>query len=320
MRDALVARAVPSSRAARGRETLVGLAVLIGVALLPGSLLLAQTPAFKSSVATVPLYVTVTDGDGRLVPGLTQQDFEVYDNDKKQELTLFRSDVTPFTATVMLDTSLSMALLTELLKNATEQFVIRMLPDDLARVGYFNDKIEFTSEFTNDRDALIRSLDHVDFGNPTRLWDAVDFGLDALEPLDERRVIVVFTDGDDTDSRRSRGDVLERTRATGIIVYAIGLDSELVVDGRRIRTSPDRGLRGLAEESGGGFFHLEKRDELGSAFTRVVQELHTQYVLGFTPEVFDDEVHELEVKLKRRGLRARTRRSYVASAQPTKTQ
>lgn len=302
------------------RVTPLTLAVLMAATLVPGSLLTAQTPAFKSSVATVPLYVTVTDENGRLVPGLTRQDFEVYDNDEKQELTLFRSDVTPFTATIMLDTSLSMALLTEHLKLAAEQFVMRMLPEDLARVGYFNDKIEFTSEFANDRDALIASLEHVDFGNPTRLWDAVDFCLEALDPLDERRVVVVFTDGDDTDSRRSRRDVLERTRATGIIVYAIGLDSELVVDGRRIRTSPDGGLRGLAEESGGGFFHLEKSDELGSAFTRVVQELHTQYVLGFTPKAFDNEVHELEVKLKRRGLRARTRQSYVASAQPATTQ
>lgn len=320
MQDLAASGMAHRTKAAQVRATPLALALLIGITLVPGSLVIAQTPAFKSSVATVPLYVTVTDDDGRLVPGLTRQDFEVFDNDEKQELTLFRSDVTPFTATIMLDTSLSMALLTERLKSAAEQFMIRMLPDDLARVGYFNDKIEFTGEFTNDRDALIESLEHVDFGNPTRLWDAVDFGLEALEPLDERRVVVVFTDGDDTDSRRSRGDVVERTRATGIIVYAIGLDSELVVDGRRIRTSPDRGLRGLAEESGGGFFHLEKSDELGSAFTRIVQELHTQYVLGFTPQVFDDKVHELEVKLKRRGLRARTRRSYVASAQPAKTQ
>lgn len=315
---------MPTSRAAhRNRGTnvrLMPLAVLVGAILVPGSWLTAQTPAFKTSVATVPLYVTVTDEEGRLVPGLTRQDFEVYDNDEKQELTLFRSDVTPFTATIMLDTSLSMALLTERLKAAAEQFVIRMLPDDVARVGYFNDKIEFTNEFTNDRDALIQSLERVDFGNPTRLWDAVDLCLDALEPLGERRVVVVFSDGGDTDSRRSRGDVLERTRDTGIIVYAIGLESELAVDGRRFRTSPDGGLRDLAEESGGGFFHLEKSDELGSAFTRVVQELHTQYVLGFTPQAFDDELHELEVKLKRRGLQARTRRSYVASAQPVKTQ
>ncbi|MPY89295.1 MAG: VWA domain-containing protein [Luteitalea sp.] len=303
----------------RARLALSGLALIAGLAVLQGSVATAQIPAFKSGVATVPLYVTVTDSDGRLVPGLTQRDFEVYDKGKKQELTLFRSDVTPFTATIMLDTSLSMALLTDLVKSAAEQFVMRMLPDDLARLGYFNDKIAFTSEFTNDRDALIRSLERMDFGNPTRLWDAVDFGLDALEPLDERRVVVVFTDGGDTDSRRSRGDVVERTRAAAIIVYAIGLDSELEVNGRRVRTSPDRGLRGLAEESGGGFFHLKERNELGPAFTRVVQELHTQYVLGFTPEVFDDKVHELEVKMTRRGLRARTRRSYIASAAPAQT-
>ena len=83
------------------------------------------------------------------------------------------------------------------------------------------------------------------------------------------------------------------------------------------RSSPDRGLKKLAEETGGGFFLLKKEDELGPTFTRVAQELHSQYVLGFSPATLDGKVHKLEVKLKKPGLNARARKSYVASKTET---
>jgi Ca-activated chloride channel family protein len=85
----------------------------------------------------------------------------------------------------------------------------------------------------------------------------------------------------------------------------------------RVRTSPDRGLRRVSDETGGGFFMLTKQDELGPTFTRVAQELHSQYVMGFSPEVLDGKVHKLEVKVKKPGLTARARRSYVASKGPS---
>src|SRR5690606_31269878 len=125
---------------------------------------------------SVPLYVTVTDREGRLVPNLEREDFEVYDNGQLQKLTLFDNQTTPITVVVMLDTSGSMTLILDRVKAAAEQFLIRLLPDDMGRVGAFNDKIEFHPEdaFTSDRDVLIRSLKELDFGYPTRLWDAVD--------------------------------------------------------------------------------------------------------------------------------------------------
>ena len=82
---------------------------------------------------------------------------------------------------------------------------------------------------------------------------------------------------------------------------------------QRVRTSPDRGLRRLSDETGGGFFMLKKTDELGSTFTRIAQELHSQYVMGFSPETLDNKVHKLEVRLKKPGMTARARKSYVAA-------
>lgn len=267
---------------------------------------------------TVPLYVTVTDQTKRLVPDLQREDFEIYDNGKLQQLTNFDNQVTPITVVVMLDTSGSMTLALDLVKQAAEEFLIRMLPADRGKVGAFNDKIEVKPEpglaFSNNRDQLIRYLNDLDFGYPTRLFDAVDYSITQLEPEDGRKVVLVFTDGEDTASKVGAGAVNERARAQEVMVYSVGLENDYLMGQQRVRTSPDRGLRRLSDETGGGFFLLKKKDELGPTFTRIAQELHSQYVMGFTPETLDGKVHKLEVRVKKPGMTARARRSYVAGA------
>jgi Ca-activated chloride channel homolog len=275
----------------------------------------------KVSTQTVPLYVTVTDSTGRLVPGLEQEDFEVLDNGKVQPLTNFDNKATPITAIVMLDTSGSMTLLMNLVKQAAEEFLIRMMPEDKGKVGAFNDKLEVKPEagfpFSNNRDQLIRALNDLDFGYPTRLWDAVDFSIKELKAADNRKVVLVFTDGEDTASKTGLGDVVDLARTDEVMVYAVGLESEYFNGQSRQRSRPDRGLRRLAEETGGGFFELKKKDDLGPTFTRVALELHSQYVMGFSPQNLDGKVHKLEVRLKKPGMSARARKSYVAGGTTT---
>ena len=284
---------------------------------IAAALTVPVTGQIKITTQTVPIYTTVIDRDRRLVPDLVQEDFEVYDNGKLQTLTNFDNEPTPITAIVMLDTSGSMTLNLDLVKAAAEQFVIRLLPDDRAKIGAFNDKIQIEPEnepFTGDRDRLIRILKNdLDFGYPTRLWDAVEESINALRIVEGRRVVVVFTDGDDSASRRGLDDVLDRARIENVMVYAIGLESEYFNGQQRVRTRPARGLRRLADETGGGFFELKKKDELGPTFTRVAQELHSQYLLGFTPQLLDGKVHKLEVKVRKPGMSVRGRRSYVAA-------
>jgi Ca-activated chloride channel family protein len=276
----------------------------------------------RSSTQTVSLFVTVTDDQRRLVSDLVQEDFQVYDNGKPQPITTFSNLPTPITAVLMLDTSGSMTLNLDLVKAAAEEFLLRLLPEDRAKVGAFNDKIQILPEkedFIADRDRLIRILRHdLDFGYPTRLYDAVDESIGALRNIDGRRVVVAFTDGDDNSSRLGRGDVLERARIENVIVYGIGLESDYFDGTRRVRSRPDRGLKNLAEETGGGFFDLKKSDELGPAFTRIAQELRSQYVIGFAPPVNDGKVHKLELKVRRPGTQVRGRKSYVAPP-PTPT-
>ena len=113
----------------------------------------AQQPTFKSgSGIIVSLFATVHDSDRRLVPGLEIEDFEILDNDKPQPIVVFDNRIQPITVVVLLDTSLSMTNSLDVLRSAAEQFLIRLLPADKARVAAFNDKIEFSSRFTNNRD------------------------------------------------------------------------------------------------------------------------------------------------------------------------
>jgi Ca-activated chloride channel homolog len=272
-----------------------------------------QAPTFKSGTQIVSLFVTVADAQKRLVPDLTQGDFEILDNDKPQPIVYFDRSIHPINVVVMLDTSGSMTLTIDLLKRAAEQFLIRLLPDDKGRVGAFNDKIQMNSRFTSDRDELVSSVKDLDFGNSTRLWDAIGASLDELRSIEGRRVVLVFTDGDDTDSRTSLGSVIERARADETMVYAIGLESSYSNGQRMVKSRPDRGLKRLAEETGGGYFELDKASDLAPTFTHVAYELHSQYVMGFTPTQLDNRVHKLTVKMKQPGMTARARRSYVAA-------
>jgi Ca-activated chloride channel family protein len=285
----------------------------LGVAALLAVARFADAQPIRVTTQTVPLYVTVTDQEKRLVPDLTREDFEVYDNGKLQTLTNFDNEPTPITVIVMLDTSGSMTLALDLVKDGAEAFLMRMLPMDKGMVGAFNDKIEFhPASFTDNRDQLARALKELDFGYPTRLYDAIDQSIDQLNSAEGRKTVLVFTDGDDTASRKSSGAVMDRARVEEVMIYSIGLENEYFNGQQRVRSSPDRNLRKISEETGGGFFLLKKKDDLGPTFTRVAQELHSQYVLGFSPELLDGKVHKLEVRVKRPGLTPRARKSYVA--------
>jgi Ca-activated chloride channel homolog len=269
-----------------------------------------QGPVFKAGTQVVSLFVTVADAQKRLVPDLNKEDFEVFDNDKPQALTYFDNSIHPITVVVMLDTSGSMTLTIDLLKRAAEQFLIRLLPDDKAKVGAFNDKVQISARYSNNRDQLISAVKDLDYGNGTRLWDAVAMSLDELKGIDGRKVILVFTDGDDTASKVGLGSMIERARAEEVMVYAIGLESHFMNQ----TTKPDGGLRKIADETGGGYFELKKTADLAPTFTKVASELHSQYVIGFSPTLLDNRVHKLAVKMKPAGLTARARKSYVAAA------
>lgn len=279
-------------------------------------LVFAQQTVFRSGVQTVPIYATVVDDTGRLVPDLTQDDFEVLDNDKPQPLTFFQREVQPISVVTAIDTSGSMTLVLDLVKDAAEAFVLRLLPLDRGRIVSFDDKVLVNPEFTSNRDDLVRYLHNdMQFGNGTRLWDAMDQSTAMLANETSRKVILVLSDGDDTSSRVSGNDVLDHAQQQDVMVYAIGLRNRYRggPGGAMVESRPDRGLKRLTEQTGGGYFELTRATELNSTFTRVADELHRQYIMAISPSVLDGKVHKLDVRAKPPGMTARARRSYIAN-------
>ena len=270
---------------------------------------------FRTGTRTVPVYVTVIDEGGRLVPDLERNDFEILDDGQPQEITVFANEIQPITVVVLLDRSVSMALEFKTTREAAAEFVKSLLPQDRARIGSFSTGVQIDPpDFTSDHTTLLEIIENnlLPMG-PTPLWSAANAGIEALENEPGRRVVLVFTDGADEPGpgiRRVREkDVMTRARERDVMIYGVGLRGYTAY-GNLAR--PDPGLRKLAMESGGGYFELDSSADLAATFQRVADELHHQYALGFEPARLDGKIHTLEVRVKRKGMTARARRSYVA--------
>jgi Ca-activated chloride channel family protein len=272
----------------------------------------AQQPVFRSVARVIPIATTVVDRQGRLVPRLERDAFTILDNGKPQEISFFQNTVRPFTVIAMLDNSASMTGKFRLLKGAAEEFLRQLLPGDRAQVGAFSDVVEFSGEFTNDTDSLVRALDRLPFGDRTRLYDAIDDSLARLQQIEGRKAVVVFTDGDDTASRADSGDLLERARRADVSVSVIRLAAE-GDGGKEHRRGRDAMMR-LAQETGGSYFALAVTDDIAPAFARIADELHSEYMLGFSPPTLDGREHSVIVRMNQPHLNARAKRSYVATA------
>jgi Ca-activated chloride channel family protein len=289
-----------------------------------------QQPVFRGRTDTVAIYATALDRYGEMVLNLQQSDFLVTDDGRPQEMTVFENGLQPITAVLLVDTSASMTPNLDLARNAAEQFIIRMMPGDKARVGSFSNRLQLSPTFTDNRDDLLQTLrDGLPIGNPTRLWDAVEETMTALEPLDGRRLIMLMTDGMDTISTAREADVRARARAEDLMIYVTQFRSnpranlaevplsptpgELFSGDPRLRNPPPtEGLRELASQTGGGHFLLNQYDDVNTTFTHVMEELHHQYLLGFTPQRRDGRIHNLTVRVNRPGVTVRARHSYLA--------
>jgi Ca-activated chloride channel family protein len=289
-----------------------------------------QQPTFRGTADAVRVFVTVTDGDGRLVTTLTQKDFEVRDEGKPQPITLFDNSPQPIRLIVMLDVSGSMEGNLPLLRAACEALFARLGPEDRLRLGSFGREVEISPEFTRDVNQLRRALPtSIAVDAPTPLWRAVDEAMSAFAgETEHRRVVLVLSDGKDsgpTGFRQrfvSQVDVIDRATREDVMVYGVGMRSRGRPQAPRpgpgglqemlTADLPDPGLARVAEETGGGYAEIRFGQDLAAAFARVADELHSQYLIGFAPPKRDGKVHDIDVRALQRGLKPRARRSYVA--------
>jgi VWFA-related protein len=287
-----------------------------------------QQPTFRGGAETVRVYATVLDRAGRLVTSLSKEHFEIRDDGKPQPIVVFDNQPQPIQLVVLLDVSGSMAGNLPILRNGSRRLFAELGPDDVAKVGSFGRDIEISPEFTRDVAKLEAALpDHIPQSAPTPLWRAIDEAMGAFdEKSDRRRVVLVLSDGKDSDMRFgkrivSQGEVIDRAREDDVMIYGVGIRSRRGGASIGIYGSagaaisgdlPDPGLALTAEESGGGYTELLPRDDLGTAFTQIALELHSQYLLGYEPPKRDGKAHKIEVRVTERGLEPRARKSYVA--------
>ena len=294
----------------------------------------AQQPTvFRGIGDAVRLFVTVTDGDGRLVTTLAQTDFEIRDDGKPQPITLFDNTPQPIRLVVMLDVSGSMEGNLPLLRDASEQLFARLRPDDVVRVGTFGHEISISPSFTRNVGELRSALpDRIAPDAPTPLWRALDEALDAFDKeSDVRPVILVLSDGKDSGmfdfslkaQPVSQAEIIDRARTDSVMIYAVGMRSRstqrlppgagrAALGAMLTADLPDPGLARVAQESGGGYVEIRAGENLAAAFARVADELHSQYLIGFAPPKRDGKRHDIDIRLTPRGMTARARKSYIA--------
>ena len=263
---------------------------------------------FSSGVQLIEVYATVTDAKGELVTGLRQADFQVFENDRPQEISAFAAGEFPLTVALGVDRSFSMAgEPLRLAKQASQAFLRQLKPGDRSMVVAISNYADIIAPLSSDHDGQARAIASLDAWSTTSLNDAVISALDRLEPEKGRQALVVFSDGVDRYSEATSGQVLARARRSQALVYPITIG----------RTRVPAAVE-LATLTGGRSFLLRDAKELERTLSTIARELRYQYLIGYTPSVpARPGVHEwraIRVALKNpgNGFRVRSRDGYIA--------
>jgi len=295
-----------------------------------------QDTVFKAGVDLVQVAVVVTDGDGRFIKGLSKDDFIVSDNGKPQEIVAFSGERVPVSLGMLLDVSGSMtdeALATA--RSAIEHFVSNLLGrEDELFLMEFAARGRMLQAWTRNRDAFRQALARAkqvplhpaEEAQPrpsspirnvgTAVFDAIATSLTfAAQGVHQKKAVLVISDGRDTASRRSRGEVQDAIRNSDVLVYALAVDGGPSIS----RIGPVYGgvdatsLRRLTDDTGGRTEVVNGFRNLAQATARLADELNQQYVIGYAgPANRDRRWHAIKVEVRKKGAKVRARTGYVA--------
>lgn len=269
-------------------------------------------PAFRGGVDLATFGVTVVDRKNELVADLTRDDFEVLEDGKLQRVDFFArgdGDTGPdMHVGLMLDASGSMAADLKLARSAAIRF-LNLMPEaqDVTLVD-FDTQVRITKYPQRDFPRLIERIRQRKPDGWTALYDALGTYLDGADQEDGRTVLVMYTDGGDTRSALRFDETLTLLKASRVTVYAIGL----VEHTGSARFDLQRKLQQLVEPTGGQAFFPMAMKDVESAYDKVLAEIKGQYHLGYlsTNTTTDGAWRKVEIKVKRPGLKARTRKGY----------
>jgi Ca-activated chloride channel homolog len=289
--------------------------VLAAVAALVVSAFVVQAQTFRGSVTTVEIPVTVTDTSNRLIPGLTKEDFEVFEDGDPEPITQFSDKRTPVSVGVLLDISDSMRGQPIVdARGALDRFMGDLLEgDDEAFVGAFNHLPRILVPWTAPPSRLAGRLDSERPTGGTAIYDAIAASVSMFGHRQRTRAaMIVISDGADTASDHSLPQTRELLRRSDAFVYAIAIDSATE---QRVstRVNPEA-LREITGPSGGYTEVVRTSADLGPATQRIAEELNAQYTLAYaTMRPQDGSWRTIRVRVRNRDYIARARRGYFAT-------
>lgn len=278
-----------------------------------------QVPVFRSGVNLVNLGVTVTDRKGNLVADLTAEDFEIYEDGKKQTLRYFAvGDAPPpgpeMHLGLLLDVSESMGEDMSFTKTASIKFLNTLTDAVDVTVVDFDTEVRTARYSQQEFARLIERIRQKKASGDTALYDAIGTYLDGAAGQDGRKIMLVYTDGGDTRSSIQWHELLDLLRASDVTVYAIGM---LEHQSQSSKLQQRMTIQQMAETTGGQAFFPTSVKELDKVYDKVLAEIRAQYTLGFlsTNEKADGAWRKVEVKIVRKDvkdLRIRARKGYFA--------
>ncbi len=282
------------------------LVVIVGLC----TLVHAQT--FKSTVDQVAVPVTIQSEPPEHAADLRAEDFRVFDDGRPVPIVTFGKMRQSVHVLLLLDTSRSMAQSLLDVRSAANAVIARLAPDDSAQVGTFSSSLRLTPPFSPSDSELVARMPFVPGANTTILYDALVEGCRTFTSEMGRRAIFVVSDGMDTASAASAGTVMQRAAEANVAIYAVGLSSRYVERGKPMVRAPDAALREIAEDTGGNYVYAGTGRDYSRLFEAMIDELHQQYLLGFTPPDADGRLHSLRVTTRRPNVKVRARKHYLA--------
>ncbi|MCA1584315.1 MAG: VWA domain-containing protein [Acidobacteria bacterium] len=279
-----------------------------------------QSQVFRAGVDIVSLNVTVVNGQNHYVTDLTQDDFSIFEDGAKQDLTFFNRTNLPIALSLLIDTSASMEQRMSVAQDAAIGFVRKMRPQDLMQVVDFDSRVEIAHDFTNDAGALERAIRATAAGGSTSLHNAIYISLKELAKMRaksagevRRQAIVVLSDGEDTSSLVSYEEVLELAKRSETAIYTIGLQPREATAAKGFREA-EFVLRQFGQETGGRAFFPSKAEDLKDVYGQIADELSSQYSVGYASKNGrrDGAWRRVVVQVARPNLTTRTKRGYYA--------
>jgi len=292
-------------------------AAAVTFAVLCAAGLAAQGQRIRSGVELVSLNVTATDGAGKYVTDLNEEDFEVFEDGAKQKLTFFSRTQQPISLALLLDTSASMDERMGIAQEAAIGFARQLHKDDQAEVIDFDSQVRILQGFTNDAATLEKAIRQTTPNGSTSLYNAIYISLKELKKVRaaatsdiRRQAIVLLSDGDDTSSLIEFEEVLDLAKRSETAIYAIGLrQGEL---GRREFKEAEFVLKQLANETGGRAYFVTDARELPKIYQTIWDELSSQYSVAYSSAnpKRDGAWRRIQVRLLRPNTAARTKQGY----------